>query len=34
MVDIQKPTLRHVNNIFSKVLTWWNKPIITLVILS
>ena len=26
MVDIQKPTLRHVNSIFNKVLTIQNKP--------
>ena len=26
MVDIPKPTLRHVNNIFNKVLTIQNKP--------
>ena len=34
MVDIPKPTLRHGNNIFNKVLTAWNKPSKTLVILS
>ena len=34
MVDITKPTLRHVNNIFNKVLTAWNKPSKTLVVLS
>ena len=34
MVDIPKPTLRHVNNIFYKVLTAWNKPSKTLVALS
>ena len=32
MVDIPKPTLRHGNNIFNKVL--WNKPSKTLVVLS
>ena len=26
MVDIPKPKLRHVNNIFNKVLTSQNKP--------
>ena len=34
MVDIIKPTLRHVNNIFNKVLTSKNKPVKTLVVLS
>ena len=34
MVDIPKPTLRHVNNIFNKVLTSQNKPAKTLVVLS
>ena len=34
MVDIPKPTLRHVNNIFIKVLTSQNKPVKTLVVLS
>ena len=34
MVVILKPTLRHVNNIFNKVLTAWNKPSKTLVVLS
>ena len=34
MVDIPKPTLRHDNNIFNKVLTAWNKPSKTLVVLS
>ena len=34
MVDIPKPTLRHGNNIFNKVLTSWNKPSKTLVVLS
>ena len=34
MVDIIKPTLRHVNNIFNKVLTSQNKPVKTLVVLS
>ena len=34
MVDIPKPTLRHVNNIFNKVLTTWNKPSKILVVLS
>ena len=34
MVDIPKPTLRHGNNIFNKVLTAWNKPSKALVILS
>ena len=34
MVDIPKPTLRPVNNIFNKVLTAWNKPSKTLVVLS
>ena len=34
MVDITKPTLRHVNNIFNKVLTLKNKPIKTLFVLS
>ena len=34
MVDIPKQTLRHVNNIFNKVLTSSNKPIKTLVVLS
>ena len=34
MVDIPKPTLRHVNNIFNKVLTIQNKSIKILVVLS
>ena len=34
MVDISRLTLRHVNNIFNKVLTAWNKPSKTLVVLS
>ena len=34
MVDIPKPTLRYVNNIFNKVLTVWNKTSKTLVFLS
>ena len=34
MVDIQKPTLRHVNNILNKVLTMQNKPTKILVVLS
>ena len=34
MVDIPRPTLRHDNNIFHKVLTAWNKPAKTLVVLS
>jgi len=34
MVDIPKPTLRHVNNIINKVLTLQNKPVKTLVVLS
>ena len=34
MVDIPRPTLRHGNNIFNKVLTAWNKPSKTLVVLS
>ena len=34
MVDIPIPTLRYVNNIFNKVLTAWNKPSKTLVVLS
>ena len=34
MVDIPKPTLRHSNNIFNKVLAAWNKPSKTLVVLS
>ena len=34
MVDIIKPTLRHVNNIFNKVLTSQNKPVKALVVLS
>ena len=34
MVDIPKPTLRNGNNIFNKVLTAWNKPSKTLVVLS
>ena len=34
MVDIPKPTLRHGNNIFNKVLAEWNKPSKTLVVLS
>ena len=34
MVDIPKPTLRHVNNKFNKVLTSQNKPAKTLVALS
>ena len=34
MVDIPKPTLRNVNNIFYKVLTSQNRPLKTLVVLS
>ena len=34
MVDIPKPTLRHGNNIFNKVLAEWKKPSKTLVALS
>ena len=34
MVDIPKPTLRHGNNIFNKVLTARNKPPKILVVLS
>ena len=34
MVDISRQTLRHVNNIFNKVLTAWNKPSKALVVLS
>ena len=34
MVDIPKPTLRHVNNIFNTVLTSQNKPAKTLIVLS
>ena len=34
MVDIQRPTLRDSNNIYNKVLTAWNKPSKTLVVLS
>ena len=34
MVDMPKLTLRHINNIFNKVLTAWNKPAKTLVVLS
>ena len=34
MVDIPKPTLRYVNNIFNKVLTLQNRPAKTLVVLS
>ena len=34
MVDILRPTLRHGNNIFNKVLTTWNKPSKILVVLS
>ena len=34
MVDIPRPTLRHGNNIFNKVLTAWNKPSKALVVLS
>jgi hypothetical protein len=34
MVDIPRPTLRHGNNILNKVLTAWNKPSKTLVVLS
>ena len=34
MVDIPRPTLRHVNNIFNKVLIAWNKPSKRLVVLS
>ena len=34
MVDIPKLALRHVNNIFNKALTAWNKPSKTLVALS
>ena len=34
MVDIPKPTLRHVNNILNKVLTMQNKHKKILVVLS
>ena len=34
MVDIPRPILRYSNNIFNKVLTAWNKPSKTLVVLS
>ena len=34
MVDIPKPTLRHVNNILNKVLTMQNKPTKILDVLS
>ena len=34
MVDIPKPTLRHVNNILNKVLIMQNKPTKILVVLS
>ena len=34
MVDIPKPTLRYVNNIFNKVLTLKNKSTKTLVVVS
>ena len=34
MVDILKPTLRHVNNIINNVLTLQNKPVKTLIVLS
>ena len=34
MVDIPKPTLRHVNNILNKVLTMQNRPTKILVVLS
>ena len=34
MVDIPRPALRYGNNIFNKVLTAWNKPSKTLVVLS
>ena len=34
MVDIPKPTLRNVNNIFNKVLTSQNRPLKTLVVFS
>ena len=34
MVDIPRPTLRHTNNIFNKVLTIQNKHTKILVVLS
>ena len=34
MVDIPRPTLRHGGGIYNKVLTAWNKPSKTLVVLS
>ena len=34
MVDVTKPTLRHVNNILNKVLTMQNKHTKILVVLS
>ena len=34
MVDIPKPTIRHANNIFNKVLTSQNKPTKILIVLS
>ena len=34
MVDIPKPKLKHVNNIFNKVLKSQNKPTKILVVLS
>ena len=34
MVDIPRPKLRDGNNIYNKVLTAWNKPSKTLVVLS
>ena len=34
MVDIPKPKLKHVNNIFNKVLTSQKKPTKILVVLS
>ena len=34
MVDIPKPTLRNVNNIFNKVLTLQNRSLKILVVLS
>ena len=34
MVDTPRPALRYGNNIFNKVLTAWNKPSKTLVVLS
>ena len=34
MVDIQRPTLRHANNILNKVLTMQNKHTKILVVLS